>query len=124
MKATSSVPAQGPNVTTECHLFLNRKLPFFPLLFFSYPTKQPVRHRIRKGKPLTPACHLGTTLLRRSIHLHASGDAHCVYERLTNVASRRDFSLMVESRSIAGVIISTVFKNQIARAHHLGTVKR
>ena len=79
-------------VTTECHLFLLRKLSFSPLLFFSYPAKQAAHRRIRKSKPLTTACHLGATLRRKTI-LHVSSDT----EILTTVASRRGLSLMVES---------------------------
>lgn len=98
--------------------FLYRKLSFLPLFLFSYHTKQPARHRIGERMPLTPVCHL-----RRSTTHHVVSDVHSVYEQLTNAASRRGFSLMAESRSIAGVNILTVFKDQIARAHHLGCVK-
>lgn len=111
------------NFTTEYHLFLYRKQLFSPLLFFSYPTRQPAHQRIRKGKPLTPACHLGAILHRRSIHLHVLSEPHNVYGLRTNVASRGGFFLMVESRSNAEVSISTVLENQIVQAHHLGSVK-
>ena len=117
-------PKTGQNVTTECHLFLYRKLPFSPLLFFSFPTKQPAHRGILIRKSLSPAYQLGATLHRRSIYLHVSSEEHSVQGLLTSVASRRGFLLMVESRSNAGVRMLTVLENQIVRAHHLGCVKR
>lgn len=106
----------------NCYLFLYRKLPFSPLLLFPYPTRQPAPQRTREGKPLSAACHLGAILHLRSIHLHVSSEQHNVYGLQTSVASRRGFFLMVESRSNAGVIISTVLENQIVQVRHLGSV--